>query len=523
MTSKKNFSMLIDANYRNKKNYPLLTNFDVLVNNTTDTDSYVEVPIFYWQWYSNQKYVEGTILGGDIQNILLSNNFKQTQYNYYIGCLLSLYDDTSQLLESSKIIKYNNLTNVVTVEILFLPTNFENCSSIKIFYPDSQENPYMCQICGYNIENIFEYTDLYLYNTSRQSIYFIKKISFYGLCQLIRPMLDYHLNDYLEIRSSNFFLQYQLYNSYKSIILYTLNENNDYKYKINMQVYINSFQLSYTKQIYKITNVNSIGQILNMEVVSYGGPYIVGEICSIIPVNENEMNDNHATLFVRSISTVIETLPNQFIPNNQENVLYFVKNDSIIYNYTIDKNYIILEYSILNELENENNINPIYYGFLRKINITCNMNVSNSSFPQNQLCYHIKINSLILPNLYVKGYNELLSFFPYVIVKIYNTNAPINSKYGNMITNDKHSMNSQFICPIGNLLNPEIIKFVEIKSDMEQTLKFDPSKDIHFEIRLPNGELLEFQDIYNIEIENLINLYDYTVKKTIACILNIQY
>jgi hypothetical protein len=415
----------------------------------------------------------------------------------------------------------------VTVEYSFLQNNFDNTQSISISYPNSLTNRFICQICGYNLENIFEYTNLFLYNVTQQSIYLIQKISPLGLCELVKPMNDYHINDSFEIRSNNFFLQYQLNTYFFSIINYSFYVHNEYQYERNMYVYIQSSNVGYTQQIYKIIDVTSTGQITDMEIVNYGGPYNVNDICAIIPLNEiYDVNNNYSTLIVRSVSFVIETSSNEVIPNNQTNVIYFIQLEFIFFEYTIDKNYIIFNNDIGDgyfELIIDNTTTTYLYGFLKKINLTCDMNVANSSFPQNQLCLNMKIQSLILPNLYVRGYNELLSFFPYVILKIYNVDSSFNSKFGNIITNDKHSMNSQFICPIGNLLNPEIIKFVEIKSDMEQSLKFNPSQDIHFEIRLPNGELLEFDDFYNNQVADLTKLYDYTVKRTIACSIQLYY
>jgi hypothetical protein len=120
---------------------------------------------------------------------------------------------------------------------------------------------------------------------------------------------------------------------------------------------------------------------------------------------------------------------------------------------------------------------------------------------QNPTCYSVSIVSISLPNLPVCGFNVLLSDIPYVIVTLTNTN---NDCYGTLVSNNPNSANANFICPIANIRNPDIVKFVVVGSYQKVVFKFTPKNSLRFRVSLPNGQLLKYSNTfvpYNLSCE----------------------
>jgi hypothetical protein len=120
---------------------------------------------------------------------------------------------------------------------------------------------------------------------------------------------------------------------------------------------------------------------------------------------------------------------------------------------------------------------------------------------QNPTCYTVSIVSISLPNLPVCGFNVLLSDIPYVIVTLTNTN---NDCYGTLVSNNPNSANANFICPIANIRNPDIVKFVVVGSYQKVVFKFTPKNSLRFRVSLPNGQLLKYSNTfvpYNLSCE----------------------
>lgn len=113
---------------------------------------------------------------------------------------------------------------------------------------------------------------------------------------------------------------------------------------------------------------------------------------------------------------------------------------------------------------------------------------------QNAVCYEVSIVSISLPNLPVCGFNILLADIPYVLVTLVNVNTPNNDTYGTMISNNPNSFSANFVCPIANIRNPDIIKFVVVSSNQKTVFKFTPRNSIRFRVTLPNGELLKYSN-----------------------------
>lgn len=111
---------------------------------------------------------------------------------------------------------------------------------------------------------------------------------------------------------------------------------------------------------------------------------------------------------------------------------------------------------------------------------------------QNATCFEVRICSISLPNLPVCGFNVLLADFPYIFVTLMNTNGPNSENYGTIISNNPNSASTTFVCPIANIRNPNIIKFVVVWSAQRAVFKFTPRNSLKFRVTLPNGSLLRY-------------------------------
>ena len=124
------------------------------------------------------------------------------------------------------------------------------------------------------------------------------------------------------------------------------------------------------------------------------------------------------------------------------------------------------------------NLNPFIY--------------TGSTVSQQELvCYEVTLINLILPNLVVgAGSGSLISFYPYVYVALQNVTST-GSRLKNIIySNNPHSTNTMFRCPIKDVPNPIISTFIKIDGGgMVQTIKFRPNDTLFFGVYLPNGDL----------------------------------
>jgi hypothetical protein len=491
--------------------------------NDVVVDSYVNSPIQIFSWGELTNELTGTIAGGSQSAVILSENLSQTRVNFYIGCILLLYQGGNPI-EFSYIDSYDPNTNTVTLETPFT-NNVTLNDDIKIRYPDSLVNPYILQVVGYDSGNIFEYSSLFLYNYTRRWIRKISQISNLGLVNLVDPIPvdQYSTMDILELRTSLQALQYPLTHYYNSIVKYAIVVGS-HRYKVGSRVFVKPDTPTGVDQIFRVMSTNECTDLV-LEIEQFGGPFGSNSVYVIYDTEDPSANPSTlAELTVLQSRTVIDAGTNA-IPSPEQNVLYIgqtLLDEFFYFNYVVDKQrYLILLDDVPPYMMIIDPTDPVQkeYGFLQKKDVQCSMNVPNFSFSENQVCMNVQLEYLILPNRRVKGYNQLLSFFPYVIVRLYNIESSQYSRYGNIVSNNQTSTNSQFICPIGNLLNPLIIKFVEVKSDGIQTLKLSPYQDLFFEVLLPNGNLLEFEEDY-FSVSSLVRSFNFTIRDTVACIFS---
>lgn len=124
---------------------------------------------------------------------------------------------------------------------------------------------------------------------------------------------------------------------------------------------------------------------------------------------------------------------------------------------------------------------------------------------QQGVCYKISLISLILPNQPVKGIDQLPSFFPYFMLQLYNTNR-ITGSTNILYSNNPNTQRVTFFCPVGNPRNQLISTYVVVRSTQINYMKWTSLGNLHIEIVLPDGTVLEYAE--NARINDLIVSYN---------------
>lgn len=122
---------------------------------------------------------------------------------------------------------------------------------------------------------------------------------------------------------------------------------------------------------------------------------------------------------------------------------------------------------------------------------------------QQQVCYRIRLLTLILPNQPVRGFNQLPSFFPYLLLELYNTNFRSNNV---MYSNNPHTDKVAFFCPIGNPRNQLISNFVTVWSSQHNIVKWSNIGYLHFRVLLPDGSTLVYK--FNSTVDGINKAYN---------------
>jgi len=134
------------------------------------------------------------------------------------------------------------------------------------------------------------------------------------------------------------------------------------------------------------------------------------------------------------------------------------------------------------------------YPFLREGIVP--LNFTGTYLTQSTMsCYELNVSSLVLPNVPIVSLNSFLtSGFPFVLLEISNVSMPNSHTKNSIISNNPHTVNTTFICPISDISSPEVSKYIKINSaGMRQIIKFTPADNLRFRILLPNGELFQTQ------------------------------
>jgi hypothetical protein len=112
---------------------------------------------------------------------------------------------------------------------------------------------------------------------------------------------------------------------------------------------------------------------------------------------------------------------------------------------------------------------------------------------QEMVCYEIELITLVLPNrILVSGGRS--SFYPYVYVELQNVSGSSAGNSNIIYSNNPNATRMLFRASIDDIPNPLVSPFIKIDGDgMVQTIKFKPNDSFKFGVYLPNGQ--EFDTI----------------------------
>lgn len=527
--------ILLDSNYRNKEIYPFISDFAIPIN-TTPTSKFADNRCFY--------YLK--------QNILFSFQYISKFYDlsYYQVSSNELFIEYPIVLPSELYIVFQNfLTGFILQETVTLKSGIISICQFmpKGFYCLSEKPLFFPKMGKINIINPTENTisntmiQFLIYGFSSFNFYptpgYLKDYGISKNCTLVNLTKNWKIsiqmyqeiyrivvlenkpidqNDYFIVLNPN-----QLNDQFESIKILKTFKDGLYKYIflqeiLDSNIILNEIFTSVTKQV-------SLQYIDNKFVIINPGTFLtVLEELELISDLDSQRKIVIKVTEI-SLSIEVESIPLCYQYPKSQYLFFFLTEKSCIpfYSYVLKiqmtQNLIFLEesYSPISSIGFvEPNFCP-YGGFLMFDPFLNNlvMPLSNPTLS----CYEVILTHLALPNLPVCGFDQLLSFFPYVLVNFGNTtnssekHSTTNS-IGSLISNDPNATNVNFICPIANIRNPRIIQYVTIYSSQRVIMKLNLQDDLRFQVFLPNGNLLSYSDIYATNLRNDL------IMKTNQCI-----
>lgn len=115
--------------------------------------------------------------------------------------------------------------------------------------------------------------------------------------------------------------------------------------------------------------------------------------------------------------------------------------------------------------------------------------VSSVLAQQEVCCYEIILHSIVLPNVPLStfGIGGYVINVPYVYVEFYNLNLHSNDV---LYTNSPFAAKALFFVSLTDYPQSSDSPFVRVNSSVRQTIKIKPNEDLHFTVRLPNGNIM---------------------------------
>lgn len=533
----------LDSDYIDKEQYPFGTEFTIEVNGTPPTDTKNDVRSLYfcpgiiayrWIWIGNSSLELYSDVPRNAVNVLFYSltqelvvlDFSDThappniiqrqgydkyvaavtnRNDYFVGCIF-VYAGQASLIVSyngnDHYARLNNRMNFSTscfscrtnVGYIVNPTyayknNMLVLESTKLLPQTKNE---LLLVKGLN-------KNLKIENPRLQQIYSIKEFTF----QFRNVILDRDLcpcfdaNDLFLVRPASTFkrnivkVRPQKFRS-KGILEFQIIEHG-IGYMLGEELLIPGIL---ENAVVKVVDINASGGILNLELIQPGNRFECSvytldnrgakiRIISLYPyfeVNtENETSEPNYLLFFPEYSIWLD-IEYFLVKRFYKSIVYFYANALTIISLNKPENY----YRFIYEDQD-----TVLVEFIPYESVFPNVVVPLISYHQ-PVCYQIEIVSISLPNLPVCGVNLLLANFPYVLVTLTNSTNGSSENRGLLITNNPHATYSNFICPIANIRNPDIVKYVVVNSSQIMTFKFSPTDNLRFRVELPNGKLLRY-------------------------------
>jgi hypothetical protein len=105
--------------------------------------------------------------------------------------------------------------------------------------------------------------------------------------------------------------------------------------------------------------------------------------------------------------------------------------------------------------------------------------------------YEIELLWLSVPNQIIgNGYGGRLDAYPYIYLELYNAGNQLANQV--MYSNNPNSVNALFKVPVNQYFGDTY--FITLKDcKQKQTVQFHPDQDLLFNLKLPSGEIIEFE------------------------------
>lgn len=115
---------------------------------------------------------------------------------------------------------------------------------------------------------------------------------------------------------------------------------------------------------------------------------------------------------------------------------------------------------------------------------------------QELVCYEIELLNLILPNkTLATSFGSRAAFYPYMYVELSNVSGASAGMKNTIYSNNPNATRMTFRVPIDDVPNPIISSFIKVDGDgMVQTLKFKPNDNLRFSVRFSNGEVYRTEE-----------------------------
>lgn len=499
------YLMNIDSTYRDQKQYPLSTEFGVIVNPTPGDHSAGNIcavqNVIYsrFRWEGTQTTtVPGDTITGNFTDFMASvitldpTNLSPIT-NFYVGCVMVL--DTGA---SSIIVSYDPDRNTVLLEDP-IPIAYYNPSGTgyRIINPSNNYGNDIL-LLGNNLFVNFSSNNnnaLLFLKSGPTNALFVQNVTAgwvrpidrvidggYRVVLFDAPMPSYTNGDLFQVRSRgdvNAFVTTTA-STTASIQDLSVSERGG-GYAVGDIVDVESITATAVAQ-YRVLRIDSSGGILDVTLVTPGAGYNQGMYRLVSGIN------NSAVALVEAVNDAVEV---DGAPPSGANYLFYVPTIE-----PIGRGMLVSTGSVASFIFFDNPSSLVIapgepVELLAYNHVPTGLTMPVVSYKQ-PVCYDVSLIHLILPNQPVYGFNVLPTFFPYLLVELYNTSTT-GSNAGVLYSNNPHTEKVTFYCPIGNPKNPVIVSYLVIVSSTQvQVIKWAPTDNFFFRVLLPNGETLRF-------------------------------
>ena len=526
----------IDSTYRNRKEWPLPSEFEMLISQTgrknrLDAVDPVSNAASYARWTSNtfnttgsSATVAGTVVNispgfgasGDTNSVItllanVANTFQQVT-NYYKNAVL--FDTVSN--KASRILSYRyigkNAVNLDRVQFVLSsplvgvlvgdlcnindPTDLTNPITPLIYVPN-----------GLNGEN--SYANTFIYNETLSIATVAPQYRSITGCDAITNVI--YINTSTSAIATNSsgpvtgWTAADVYTIRRDIpLLGQLNNNNGSTSIFSFSPISNSETDIYRNSyIHMLTGPSSGDTRLINRYETFTGIAVTGTIITVVfPNNASDRNGYYNGAYIQMLSGAGAAIGNNIrqvvsytvtgvSPNLVRTAIVDANFSGVIAtgdSFTFRSGFISESFSGSVLLNNIYELLPFSYDNLFPFVYSGSV-VSQ----QEMVCYEIQLMNISLPNtILATGVGSRIAFYPYIYVEISNVSGASAGMINTIYSNNPNSVRMVFRATIDDINSPLSATFVKVSGGgMIQTLKFKPNDNLRFSVHLSNGELYE--------------------------------